>query len=130
MQIDLHGDISGFLSTHPQAPLVTLHHFDAIDPIFPSMDHPQAIRHLMKAAEVDQSRLSQQTICYHRQRNWSLSVSWGYSAYIYENIIPRSTLIKPLETFKAWVRNTKYPAFMFNTRWLNGNACMLRILIT
>ncbi|CAL1391082.1 unnamed protein product [Linum trigynum] len=122
-QIDLHGDISGFLSTHPQAPLVTLHHFDAIDPIFPSMDRPQAIRHLMTAAEVDQSRLSQQTICYHRQSNWSVSVSWGYSAYIYENIIPRSTLIKPLETFKAWVRNTKYPAFMFNTRWLNGNAC-------
>ncbi|CAI0450137.1 unnamed protein product [Linum tenue] len=122
-QIDLHGDISGFLSTHPQAPLVTLHHFDTIDPIFPSMDRPEAIQHLMKAAEVDESRLAQQTICYHRESNWSVSVSWGYSAYIYENIIPRSTLIKPLETFQPWIINTSYPAFMFNTRRPNDDAC-------
>ncbi|CAN1263941.1 hypothetical protein LINPERPRIM_LOCUS11787 [Linum perenne] len=110
------------LSTHPQSPLISLHHFDFIEPIFPSMDRPQSIQHLMKAAEVDQSRTSQQTICYHRPSNWSLSVSWGYSAHIYENIIPRSELIKPLETFKPW-NSAKYPAFMFNTRWLNHNPC-------
>ncbi|CAN1158287.1 hypothetical protein LINPERHAP2_LOCUS22071 [Linum perenne] len=121
-QIDLHGDISGLLSAHPQSPLISLHHFDFIEPIFPSMDRPQSIQHLMKAAEVDQSRTSQQTICYHRPSNWSLSVSWGYSAHIYENIIPRSELIKPLETFKPW-NSAKYPAFMFNTRWLNHNPC-------
>ncbi|KAH0747998.1 hypothetical protein KY290_027230 [Solanum tuberosum] len=27
-QIDLHGDISGFLSAHPQSPLISLHHLD------------------------------------------------------------------------------------------------------
>uniref|UniRef100_A0A6N2L6B7 Fringe-like glycosyltransferase domain-containing protein n=1 Tax=Salix viminalis TaxID=40686 RepID=A0A6N2L6B7_SALVM len=48
-QIDLHGDISGFLSSHPQSPLLTLHHFDTIDPIFPKMDKFEAIRHIMKS---------------------------------------------------------------------------------
>ncbi|KAJ6310024.1 hypothetical protein OIU76_014875 [Salix suchowensis] len=122
-QIDLHGDISGFLSSHPQSPLLTLHHFDTIDPIFPKMDKFEAIRHIMKAAKVDQSRLAQQTICYQRESNWSFSVSWGYSAHIYENIIPRSILRKPLETFRPWERNAPAPFFMFNTRWAFNNSC-------
>ncbi|CAN0901793.1 hypothetical protein LINGRAHAP2_LOCUS21613, partial [Linum grandiflorum] len=121
-QLDLHGDISGLLSAHPQSPLVSLHHFDFIDPIFPSMGRSGSIQHFMKAAEIDQSRISQQTICYQRQTNWSLSVAWGYSAYIYENIIPRSSLILPFETFKPW-NPAKFPAFMFNTRWLSANTC-------
>ncbi|CAN1267754.1 hypothetical protein LINPERPRIM_LOCUS12898 [Linum perenne] len=36
-QIDLLGDISGFLSSHPQSPALSLHHFDTFDPIFPSI---------------------------------------------------------------------------------------------
>ncbi|KAF7119747.1 hypothetical protein RHSIM_Rhsim13G0218300 [Rhododendron simsii] len=114
-QIDLRGDISGFLSSHPQSPLMSLHHFDMVDPIFPSMDRFQSANHLMKSARVDQSRLLQQTICYHRPTNWSFSVSWGYSAHIYEKILPRSILKRPLETFEAWARGTS-PPFMFNTR--------------
>ncbi|KAI8526147.1 hypothetical protein RHMOL_Rhmol13G0286200 [Rhododendron molle] len=114
-QIDLRGDISGFLSSHPQSPLMSLHHFDMVDPIFPSMDRFQSANHLMKSAKVDQSRLLQQTICYHKPTNWSFSVSWGYCAHIYEKILPRGILKRPLETFEAWVWGTS-PPFMFNTR--------------
>ncbi|KAL6966538.1 hypothetical protein U1Q18_032317 [Sarracenia purpurea var. burkii] len=119
MQIDLRGDISGFLSAHPQSLLLSLHHFDIVNPIFPSMDRFQSTFHLMKAANADQSRLLQQTICYQKQRNWSISVSWGYSVHIYERIYPRSVLKRPLETFMPWTGtpNPKPPAFMFNTRW-------------
>uniref|UniRef100_A0A7N2KKT1 Fringe-like glycosyltransferase domain-containing protein n=1 Tax=Quercus lobata TaxID=97700 RepID=A0A7N2KKT1_QUELO len=78
------------LSAHPQTPFLSLHHIDTIDPIFPSMDRSESINRLMKAVKIDQFCLLQQIICYHRQSNWSLSISWGYSAYIYENIIPRS----------------------------------------
>ncbi|KAL0459184.1 UNVERIFIED_CONTAM: hypothetical protein Slati_0545600 [Sesamum latifolium] len=87
-QIDLRGDISGFLSSHPKFPLMSLHHFDMVAPIFPSKDRAESTRHLMKAAAVDQSRMLQQTICYHRQSNWSFSISWGYSAHIYEDYAP------------------------------------------
>ncbi|PSR90177.1 Glycoprotein-N-acetylgalactosamine 3-beta-galactosyltransferase [Actinidia chinensis var. chinensis] len=116
-QIDLKGDISGFLSSHPQSPLLSLHHFDVVDPIFPAMDRFQSVNHLMKAAKADQSRLLQQTICYHRPTNWSLSVSWGYSAHIYEKVLPRSFLKRPLETFRTWIKKPHPPHYMFNTRW-------------
>ncbi|THG23415.1 hypothetical protein TEA_017515 [Camellia sinensis var. sinensis] len=115
-QIDLVGDLSGLLSSHPEAPLLSLHHPEKVDPYFPSMDRHQSVNHLMKAAKVDQSRLLQQTICYHRESNWSLSVSWGYSVHIYENIFPKSILQKPLETFQPWVRDVMPPFFIFNTR--------------
>ncbi|CAN1750971.1 hypothetical protein LINPERHAP1_LOCUS4202 [Linum perenne] len=123
-QIDLQGDISGFLSSHPQAPLLTLHHLDAVDPIFPSMDRFKAANHLMEPGKVDQSRLVQQTICYQRDNNFSFSISWGYSVHIYESIIPRSILRKPLETFRPWASDgVHYPYFMFNTRRVSNNPC-------
>ncbi|KAK6272659.1 hypothetical protein POUND7_009742 [Theobroma cacao] len=121
-QIDLVGDISGLLSSHPQSPLITLHHFDSVNPIFPSKNRSNAINHLMEAAKIDQSRLLQQTICYHRPTNWSFSISWGYSAHIYENIIPRSVLRKPLETFAPWKKG-RPPFYMFNTRPPSNDPC-------
>ncbi|XP_028083494.1 uncharacterized protein LOC114284745 [Camellia sinensis] len=115
-QIDLHGDISGFLSSHPQSPILSLH-FDQIEPIFPTMNRSQSANHLMKAAKTDQSRMLQQTICYQKQTNWSFSISWGYSAHIYEKVLPRSVLKRPLETFLPWLDLKHRPYYMFNTRW-------------
>ncbi|OMP09548.1 hypothetical protein COLO4_05364 [Corchorus olitorius] len=123
-QIDLDGDISGLLSSHPQYPIITLHHFDFINPLYPSKNQAESISHMMEAAKFDQSRMLQQTICYHRPTNWTFSVSWGYSAHIYENIIPRSVLRKPLETFGPPSYYSKTPPlFMFNTRKLTDNPC-------
>ncbi|KAH6812973.1 hypothetical protein C2S51_021991 [Perilla frutescens var. frutescens] len=122
-QIDLRGDISGLLSSHPLAPLLSLHHFDAVHPIFPSKDRFDSTRHLMMAAAAEQSRMLQQTICYQRQRNWSISISWGYSAHIYEGLFPRSYLQKPIETFKPWCRIPRRPYFSFDTRPRSGDPC-------
>ncbi|CAN4120980.1 unnamed protein product [Withania somnifera] len=123
-QIDLRGDISGFLSSHPKAPLMSLHHLDAADPIFPSMDRPHSIHHIMKAANLDQSRLLQQIICYNRPSNWSFSISWGYSVHIYENILPRSHLQLPIETFQTWGVTPKDPPYyLLNTRWPTNDSC-------
>ncbi|KAF8402968.1 hypothetical protein HHK36_011061 [Tetracentron sinense] len=121
-QIDLHRDISGLLSAHPQVPLLSLHHLDVVEPIFPWMNRYESLNHLMEAAKVDPSRLLQQTICYHKQSNWSFSISWGYTAYIYEKIHPPSILEKPLQTFIPW-RDTARPPYMFNTRPLSNNPC-------
>ncbi|GMI89067.1 hypothetical protein like AT5G12460 [Hibiscus trionum] len=115
-QIDLLGDISGLLSSHRQSPLLSLHHLDIINPIFPSMNRYESIKHLMKASKLDQSRLLQQTICYHKPSNWSFTVSWGYSVYVYETVIPRSLLRKPLETFRPFKKSARPPLYMFNTR--------------
>lgn len=121
-QIDLHGDISGLLSAHPQCPLISLHHFDVIDPIFPGMNRQQSVNHLMKTAKTDQSRVLQQTICYQRGNNWSVSVSWGYSVHIYQSIFPRNYLKRPLETFRPW-KNVRIPLYTFNTRRVTNDQC-------
>ncbi|KAI5673677.1 hypothetical protein M9H77_14041 [Catharanthus roseus] len=122
-QTDLRGDLSGFLSSHPKEVVLSLHHFDGLDPLFPEMDRFEWTRHLMRAANMDQSRLFQQTICYHRPKKWSFSIAWGYSVHIYENILRRSWLQTPTETFQTWTRSTKPPHFMFQTRRPFGNPC-------
>ncbi|GAB2214756.1 hypothetical protein Drorol1_Dr00019119, partial [Drosera rotundifolia] len=120
-QIDLRRDVSGLLSSHPQAPLISLHHLDTVDPLFSAMNRTQSLTHLMKAAAADPSRLLQQSICYNKQRSWSISVSWGYSVQLYEGvIIPPSVLQIPTETFGPW---RKPGAYRFNTRWLPRNPC-------
>ncbi|XP_076885966.1 uncharacterized protein LOC143535645 [Bidens hawaiensis] len=121
-QIDLHGDISGLLSAHPQAPLVSLHHLDMVEPLFPGMDRPQSLNHLMKPAKVDQSRLFQQSICYNHPKNWSVSLSWGYSVHIYEKTMLPSLLQVPIQMFAEWRAGAR-PAFMLNTRGLSKNPC-------
>ncbi|KAL3518145.1 hypothetical protein ACH5RR_020734 [Cinchona calisaya] len=121
-QIDLHRDISGLLSSHPHTPLLSLHHIDAIDPIFPSMNRPESLQHLMKAAKVDQSRLLQQSVCYYKKTNWTFSVSWGYSVHIYEEIIPPSILHNPIATFIPWKKGANLP-YMFNSRPISINPC-------
>ncbi|XP_009803906.1 uncharacterized protein LOC107787956 isoform X2 [Nicotiana tabacum] len=123
-QIDLRGDISGLLSSHPKAPLMSLHHLDAANPIFPSMERLQSVHHLMNAAKFDQSRMLQQVICYNRPNNWSFSISWGYSIHIYENILPRSHLQIPIETFKPWGVTPKDPPYyLLNTRLPTNDSC-------
>ncbi|KAM3398493.1 hypothetical protein P3S68_002009 [Capsicum galapagoense] len=122
-QIDLRGDISGFLSYHPKSLLASLHHYDMVNPIFPSMNRAQSGFHLQNVAKYDQSRMLQQTICHHRSQSWTFSVSWGYSAHIYEKIMPRSWIQRPIETFQTWQRSPRPPHYMFDIRSPSWNPC-------
>ncbi|KAK6235561.1 hypothetical protein SCA6_010898 [Theobroma cacao] len=117
------GFAPGLLSSHIQSPLVTLHHLDGINPLFPSKSRSESMNHLMEAASFDQSRLLQQTICYHRPTNWTFSVSWGCSVHVYENIIPRSVLRSPLETFAPFKKSVRPPLNMFDTRLPSNDPC-------
>lgn len=74
----------------------------------------------MKAANVDQSRLLQQSTCYNKRHNWTFSVSWGYSVQIYDKIQSQSYLEKPIETFGEW-RKGAWPPYMFNVRGFKNN---------
>ncbi|KAH0931428.1 hypothetical protein HID58_008545 [Brassica napus] len=86
------------------------------------MSRPGSVLHIMKAANVDQSRMLQQSICHVRASNWIFSVSWGYSAHIYENVFPRSYLKRPIETFRPWLRGWPH-GYMFNTRPVSRDPC-------
>lgn len=120
-QLDLHGSLFGLLSSHPLAPLISFHHLDAMEPIFPRMTRTSALKHLMKAARIDPGRVLQQSICYDKRRNWTVSVSWGYAVQIYNRIETPRILEYPMLTFWPWMYG-KFP-FMFNTRRVPSNRC-------
>ncbi|XP_042028398.1 glycoprotein-N-acetylgalactosamine 3-beta-galactosyltransferase 1-like [Salvia splendens] len=67
--IDFTGDISGLLSAHPHSPLVSLHHLDAVEPLFPSTNRTESLSLLKQAAAVDESRLLQPSTCYLKKYN-------------------------------------------------------------
>uniref|UniRef100_A0A0D6R5D6 Uncharacterized protein n=1 Tax=Araucaria cunninghamii TaxID=56994 RepID=A0A0D6R5D6_ARACU len=121
-QVDFRGNILGWLSAHPLTPLVSLHHLDAMAPIFPNMNQTQAFQHLFKAVKADSSKILQQAICYDKLRRGSFSVSWGYSIHVFDSIqLPRE-LEYPQKTFMYW-RKTMTDQFMFNTRDVSRNPC-------
>ncbi|KAJ0987813.1 hypothetical protein J5N97_006169 [Dioscorea zingiberensis] len=117
-QVDIRGDTYGMLAAHPIAPLVSLHHLNSVKPVSPSRTTQlEALRSLMDASRHDPARTLQQTFCYNRDQghNWSVSVSWGYTAQLYHWVLAPHDLEVPLRTFQTW-RSYKDGPFVFNTR--------------
>lgn len=42
-QLDVRGDLFGMLTAHPLSPLLSLHHMEVLEPIFPNMDRIEAL---------------------------------------------------------------------------------------
>ncbi|KAG9129597.1 hypothetical protein Leryth_014443 [Lithospermum erythrorhizon] len=115
-QFDIYGNLLGLLGSHPVAPLVTLHHLDVIDPIFPYMSRVDSIRNLLESARYDSASLIQQSVCYDQRRFWSISVSWGYAVQITRGIISPRELERPARTFLNWYKGADLTAYTFNSR--------------
>jgi len=123
MQYDVYGDLLGLLGAHPVAPLVSLHHLDVVQPIFPSMSRAQSIKHLMESINQDSSSIMQQSICYDKNRFWSISVSWGFMVQILRGVLSPRELEMPSRTFLNWYRRADYTAYAFNTRPVAKHPC-------
>ncbi|KAJ4831695.1 hypothetical protein Tsubulata_033178, partial [Turnera subulata] len=123
-QTDLRGDLFGLLASHPLTPLVSLHHFDLLDPIFPNMTTINSLQHLFKTANVDSQRLLQKTICYDRGFGWTISVSWGYAVEIYGRHMSLPDVLPAQETFKSmFKRKSSVDVYLFNTREPHPDPC-------
>ncbi|KAK8683562.1 hypothetical protein V6N13_039621 [Hibiscus sabdariffa] len=122
-QYDVYGDLLGLLGAHPVTPLVSLHHLDVVEPIFPGMKRAKAIKHLLEAAEQDSASLMQQSICYDPKRYWSISVSWGYVVQILRGVMSPRELEMPSRTFLNWYKRADYTAYAFNTRPVERHPC-------
>lgn len=121
-QIDIRGDPYGILAAHPVAPLVSLHHLDDVDPIFPQRTQMDALKALMDPYRIDPARILQQSFCYDPKRKWSISVSWGYAIQIYPSLVTANVLETPFQTFKTW-RTWDDGPFTFNTRPMSSDPC-------
>ncbi|KAI3938848.1 hypothetical protein MKW98_018305 [Papaver atlanticum] len=117
-QVDLRGHLYGLLAAHPITPLVSLHHLDDLMPIFPaSANQIDSLEKLVGAYTLDSGRILQQTICHDPKRNWSVSVSWGYSVQIYPWLVSANVLGIAFQTFETWNKGNEH--FTFNTRQVN-----------
>ncbi|XP_051127353.1 uncharacterized protein LOC127248851 [Andrographis paniculata] len=121
-QMDIRGSPVGLLSAHPLAPLVSLHHLDYLQPLFPGASRVESVRKMMEVYGRDHSRMLQQSVCYDLTRNWSISVAWGYNVQVYPWLVTARVLSTPLQTFLTWGTWSRGP-FVFNTRPLSLNPC-------
>ncbi|KAK8466509.1 hypothetical protein PHAVU_008G117500 [Phaseolus vulgaris] len=126
-QVDIRGKPYGLLASHPVAPLVSLHHMDYVDPIFPNMTRVDAVKKLVTAYERDSGRALQKSFCYDLRRNWSVSVSWGYSVEIYPTLRRAKELETAFRTFRTW-RSWSDGPFIFNTRPVGSDPCEKPVL--
>ncbi|KAK6926866.1 Protein of unknown function DUF604, partial [Dillenia turbinata] len=122
-QYDVYGDLLGLLGAHPVTPLVSLHHLDVVEPIFPGISRERALQRLFMSVKLDSASIIQQSICYDKHRSWSISVSWGFAVQITRGGISPRELEMPTRTFLNWYKRADYTGYAFNTRPVMKHPC-------
>ncbi|KAK3016211.1 hypothetical protein RJ639_006213 [Escallonia herrerae] len=122
-QYDVYGNLFGLLAAHPVTPLVSLHHLDVVEPIFPNVTRVQALQRLTIPMKLDSAGLMQQSICYDSTKTWTISVSWGFAVQILRGVLSPREIEMPSRTFLNWYRRADYTAYAFNTRPVSRNPC-------
>ncbi|KAF2306173.1 hypothetical protein GH714_014893 [Hevea brasiliensis] len=108
-QVDIRGNPYGLLAAHPLAPLVSLHHLDYVKSIFPGMNQIDSLQKLNEPYRLDPGRTLQHSVCYDFNRNWSVSVSWGYTIQLYPSLVTAMQLAMALRTFQTWRTGNNEP---------------------
>lgn len=122
-QYDVYGNLFGLLAAHPVTPLVSLHHLDVVEPIFPNVTRVQALQRLAVPIKMDSAAILQQSICYHKSKSWTISVSWGFAVQIFRGVFSPREMEMPSRTFLNWYKRADYTAYAFNTRPVSRNPC-------
>ncbi|PAN51866.1 hypothetical protein PAHAL_9G625600 [Panicum hallii] len=124
-QCDLWGDVLGLLGAHPVTPLVTLHHLDFLQPVFPTVkSRTRALRRLFEGpVALDPAAVAQQVVCYDAGKEWTVSVSWGFAVVVVRGVLSPREMETPMRTFLNWYRRADYTAYAFNTRPVARQPC-------
>lgn len=122
-QYDVYGNLFGLLAAHPVTALVSLHHLDVVEPIFPNATRVQALDRLNVPINLDSAGLMQQSICYDKSKTWTISVSWGFAVQIFRGFFSPREIEMPSRTFLNWYKRADYTAYAFNTRPVSRNSC-------
>ncbi|KAL1803225.1 hypothetical protein ACET3Z_031872 [Daucus carota] len=126
-QVDLRGDAYGLLAAHPVAPLVSLHHLDYLQPIFPGLTRVGSVKKLVQPYNADPARILQPSFCYDLQRNWSVSIAWGYTVQLYPKLVTSKVMETAFRTFVSW-RSWSHEPFTFNTRIMSSDPCQVPVI--
>lgn len=124
-QLDVRGDLFGLLTAHPLSPLLSLHHLEIVEPIFPRKNRTEAVQHLFKAVRADPGRILQQTVCYDHSSNLTVSVAWGYAVQVFEGHLLLPDILAAQRTFTPWRRRgINIPSqYVFDTRDYSQDPC-------
>ncbi|XP_019162298.1 PREDICTED: uncharacterized protein LOC109158864 [Ipomoea nil] len=126
-QMDIRQDPYGVLAAHPVAPLVSLHHLDYVQPLFPGTSQEESVKKLVEAYKLDPSRTLQHSFCYDLSRNWSISVAWGYTIQLYPTLVNAKELATPFRTFLTWKSWNEGP-FTFDVRSMSSDPCEMPLI--
>ncbi|KAH6822076.1 fringe-like protein [Perilla frutescens var. hirtella] len=122
-QYDVYGNLLGLMAAHPVAPLVSLHHLDVVDPIFPGLKRVEGLSRLFESIQQDSASIIQQSFCYDKDKYWSISVAWGYVVQVIRGVISPREMEMPTRTFFNWYKRADYTAYAFNTRPVARHPC-------
>ncbi|CAN8295974.1 unnamed protein product [Cochlearia groenlandica] len=122
-QFDIYGKAMGLLAAHPVAPIVSVHHLDIVDPLFPNMGRVNALKRLMGPSKLDSASLTQLSICYDSAHRWTVSVSWGFTVHITRGVLSAREMEIPTRTFIDWYKRADEESYAFNTRPVSKSPC-------
>ncbi|XP_065858378.1 uncharacterized protein [Euphorbia lathyris] len=127
-QWDIRGSAHGLLSSHPVAPFISIHHVEAVDPIYPGLSLLDSLKLFTRAMNADPMSFLQRSICYDHERHLSFSVSLGYVIQVFPNIeLPRN-LDRAEKTYTAWNKISQRHEFDLDTRDPHKSICRRPVL--
>lgn len=91
------------------------------------MSRVGSLERLRTAYELDPDRALQHSFCHDLTRNWSISVSWGYTIQLYPSLLTARELEAAPLTFQTW-RTWSYEPFTFNTRPVGSSPCQRPVI--
>jgi len=127
-QWDIRGSAHGLLSAHPISPFVSIHHVEAVEPIYPGMSSLDSLKLFTKAMKVDPMSFLQRSICYDHTRRLTFSVSLGYGIQVFPSIVQPRVLERSEMTFSAWNKIHNLNEFDLDTRDPSKSVCKSPVL--
>ncbi|KAL1222154.1 hypothetical protein V5N11_011033 [Cardamine amara subsp. amara] len=101
-QWDIKGDAHGLLSTHPIAPFVSIHHVEAVNPLYPGLSTLDSLKLFTKAMSLDPKSVLQRSICYDHTNRLTFAISLGYVVQVFPSILLPRDLERAELSFSAW----------------------------
>ncbi|KAJ6301266.1 hypothetical protein OIU77_015553 [Salix suchowensis] len=127
-QWDIRGSAHGLLSAHPIAPFVSIHHVEAVEPIYPGLSSLESLKLFTKVMKVDPMSFLQRSICYDRVRRLTFSVSLGYAIQVFPSIVQPQILERSEMTYSAWNKIHNLDEFDLDTRDPSKSVCKSPVL--
>ncbi|CAN6928773.1 unnamed protein product [Brassica oleracea] len=101
-QWDIKGDAHGILSSHPIAPFVSIHHVEAVNPLYPGLSTLDSLKLFTEAMDLSPRSVLQRSICYDHTHKLTFSISLGYVVQVFPNVLLPRDLERAELTFSAW----------------------------